>query len=121
MLARSGISAKLLPAAFRRTLLVRRLVRSGLFDSSWYMSEYPDVEGSSLGTLEHYLEQGFCIGYKSNPFFDTRWYLERYADVRLSGVRFCIISCIDIRAAILAPISRPISISKAILMFAAMA
>jgi hypothetical protein len=83
---RDGIWAKLLPATFRRRKLARRLIRSGLFDISWYVAEYPDVEQSGLGAAEHYLEIGFCRGYKPNPFFDTRMYLERYEDVLISGI-----------------------------------
>jgi chromosome segregation ATPase len=84
--SRAGILARLLPPVFRRRLLARQLVRSGLLDAEWYSATYPDVAESGLGAAEHYLEKGFCRGYRPNPFFDTRWYLERYEDVRLSGV-----------------------------------
>ena len=84
--ARAGLSARLLPASWRRRMLARRLVRSGLLDPSWYRATYPDVAGSGLAAVEHYLEIGFCRGYRPNPFFDTRGYLERYEDVRRSGV-----------------------------------
>jgi chromosome segregation ATPase len=82
----AGIWAKLLPARFQRRQAARRLIRSGLFDSSWYLAQYPDVGQSGLGTAEHYLEIGFCHGYKPNPFFDTRSYLTRYEDVLISGM-----------------------------------
>ena len=84
--ARAGLSARVLPASWRRRMLARRLVRSGLLDPSWYRATYPDVAGSGLAAAEHYLEIGFCRGYRPNPFFDTRGYLERYEDVRRSGV-----------------------------------
>ena len=83
--ARAGL-ARVLPASWRRRMLARRLVRSGLLDPSWYRATYPDVAGSGLAAAEHYLEIGFCRGYRPNPFFDTRGYLERYEDVRRSGV-----------------------------------
>jgi hypothetical protein len=83
---RAGILARLLPPAFRRRLLARQLVRSGLLDAAWYRATYPDVGESRLGAAEHYLEIGFCRGYRPNPFFDTRWYLDHYDDVRRSGV-----------------------------------
>ena len=41
---------------------------------------------ADLAAAEHYLEEGFCRGYRANPLFDTRWYLERYEDVRRSGL-----------------------------------
>ncbi len=84
--SRTGMWATLLPTTLRRRQLARRLIRSGLFDTSWYKSEYPDVERSGLSAAEHYLELGFCRGYKPNPFFDTRSYLERYEDVLISGM-----------------------------------
>ena len=84
--ARAGLSARVLPASWRRRTLARRLGRSGLLDPSWYRATYPDVAGSGLAAAEHYLEIGFCRGYRPNPFFDTRGYLERYEDVRRSGV-----------------------------------
>ena len=84
--ARAGLSARVLPASWRRRMLARRLGRSGLLDPSWYRATYPEVAGSGLAAAEHYLEIGFCRGYRPNPFFDTRGYLERYEDVRRSGV-----------------------------------
>jgi hypothetical protein len=84
--ARAGLSARVLPASWRRRMLARQLGRSGLLDPSWYRATYPDVAGSGLAAAEHYLEIGFCRGYRPNPFFDTRGYLERYEDVRRSGV-----------------------------------
>jgi hypothetical protein len=83
---RASVWARLVPSAFRRRLLARKLVRSGLLDPEWYAATYPDVEQSGLGAAENYVEKGFCRGYRPNPFFDTRWYLERYEDVRRAGV-----------------------------------
>jgi hypothetical protein len=84
--AHTGVVAKLLSAKLRRRRLARQLIRSGLFDTSWYVTRYPDVERSGLGAAEHYLEIGFCHGYWPNAFFDTRSYLERYEDVLISGM-----------------------------------
>ena len=83
---RAGILARLLPPSFRRRLMARQLVRSGLLDPSWYFGTYPDAGESGLSAAEHYLETGFWRGYRPNPFFDTHFYLERYPDVRGSGV-----------------------------------
>ena len=93
-------------------MLARRLGRSGLLDPSWYRATYPDVAGSGLAAAEHYLEIGFCRGYRPNPFFDTRGYLERYEDVRRSGVNPLLhyLRADGAKAAIPAPISRPIII-----------
>ena len=81
-----GIWAKFLPPAGRSYILERRLIRLGLFDTDWYKSQYPEAAGSGLSAVRHYLEEGYCRGYRPNPFFDTRWYLEQYEDVRHSGM-----------------------------------
>lgn len=65
---------------------VRQLKNSGLFDTQWYLREYPDVAKSGRAPAEHYLEDGYLSGYRPNQLFDTRWYLERYEDVRRAGV-----------------------------------
>jgi hypothetical protein len=65
---------------------IERLIKSGLFDTEWYLREYPDVAQSRRPPAEHYLEEGYLRGYRPNSLFDTRWYLERYEDVRRSGM-----------------------------------
>ncbi len=64
----------------------RQLLKSGLFDASWYVSEYPDVARSGRSPARHYLEEGYLLGYRPNPLFDSRWYLQRYEDVRRAGI-----------------------------------
>jgi hypothetical protein len=64
----------------------RQLHKSGLFDASWYVSEYPDVARSGRSPARHYLEEGYLLGYRPNPLFDSRWYLQRYEDVRRAGI-----------------------------------
>jgi hypothetical protein len=64
----------------------RQLLKSGLFDASWYVSEYPDVAKSGRSPARHYLEEGYLLGYRPNPLFDSRWYLQRYEDVRRAGI-----------------------------------
>lgn len=82
----AGFLTRLVPPALRRRRLAKRLIRSGLIDAAWYSATYPDVARSGLAAAEHYLETGFCRGYRPNPFFDTHWYLEHYEDVRRSGI-----------------------------------
>jgi hypothetical protein len=64
----------------------RQLLKSGLFDASWYVGEYPDVAKSRRSPARHYLEEGYLLGYRPNPLFDSRWYLQRYEDVRRAGI-----------------------------------
>lgn len=55
--------------------------QSGLFDRSWYLSEYPDVAKSGADPVEHYLRYGAAEGRNPSPEFDTQWYLATYTDV----------------------------------------
>jgi glycosyltransferase involved in cell wall biosynthesis len=54
-----------------------------IFDSVWYMQEYPDVAESGMQPYYHYStfgkDEGRC------PAFDSEWYLSEYPDVAGSG------------------------------------
>ena len=52
---------------------------SGLFDQDWYLATYPDVAGSGLDPIEHYLTIGAPQGYNPNPLFDTGFYARQMA------------------------------------------
>jgi len=41
-----------------------------LFDTAWYLRQYPDAAESGMNPLEHFLEVGASKGYKPNPIFD---------------------------------------------------
>ena len=48
----------------------RRIIeKSGLFDSSWYLMEYPDVAESGQDPIIHYLIFGAKEGRRPNPNF----------------------------------------------------
>lgn len=59
---------------------------SGLFDKSWYLSEYPDVTAAGIDPLEHYLRYGARLRRKPNLTFDTDYYLDANPDVARAGV-----------------------------------
>ncbi len=61
--------------------VVRRIRTSGLFDTAWYLREYPDVAATGMDPVLHFIEHGVREGRCPNPFFHTRWYLEQYPDV----------------------------------------
>jgi glycosyltransferase involved in cell wall biosynthesis len=56
-----------------------------LVDEAWYLQKYPDVEGSGLTPLQHYILNGAIEWRDPNPFFDGAWYLEQYPDVSAAG------------------------------------
>lgn len=59
---------------------------SGLFDVTWYLTQYPDVEALGLDPVEHYLWLGAALGRNPSAAFDTRAYLSLYADVANTNV-----------------------------------
>ena len=64
----------------------RLLAGSDLFDSAWYLSNYPEVADTGMAPDEHYLRAGAFAGHNPGPSFDTLAYLRRYRDVRVSGM-----------------------------------
>ena len=58
---------------------------SGLFDTAWYLSRYPDVARDGIAPIRHYLQSGAREGRWPNPLFDSAWYLQQYPDVARSG------------------------------------
>ncbi len=61
--------------------LVAILWHNPLFDRSWYLTRYPDVDQRGTGAERHYRRHGSAEGRNPNAYFDTRWYLSRYRDV----------------------------------------
>lgn len=59
---------------------------SGLFDSAWYLSQYPDVAASNTNPIAHYLEYGAAEGRNPSSTFNSNGYKERYPDIAHSGV-----------------------------------
>jgi hypothetical protein len=72
------------PSPFRDELDAIR--SSKLFDPSWYLNSYKDVEESGMDPGEHYLRHGAAEGRNPGPSFDTTFYLTAYPDVALSGI-----------------------------------
>ena len=64
----------------------RAIVRSGLFDSEWYLSTNPEVARSPRGALLHFIRYGAKQGLRPNPSFDTNWYVKTNPDVAQSGI-----------------------------------
>lgn len=78
------------PRAFKKRGTARlaeeaAIRRSGLFDTSWYLAQYPDVVAADIEPVKHYLNYGAAEGRDPSPFFDTKWYLSRYAQALANG------------------------------------
>lgn len=65
----------------------RGVVRlSGIFDEAWYRLHTPDLDGSDIDPVDHFL---FTRGERSTatlPGFDSAWYLKTYPEVAATGV-----------------------------------
>lgn len=59
---------------------------SGLFDSIWYTTEYPDVKHLGQDPIEHYLRFGAQLHRNPSPKFDTHYYLTSNPDVAAAGL-----------------------------------
>lgn len=59
---------------------------SDLFDSEWYISQYPDVKASGLDPLAHFLLYGGIEGRDPSEKFSSQWYINTYPDVKKSGI-----------------------------------
>ena len=53
-----------------------------LFDSSWYLDQYPSVAAESIDPVLDYLRKGYREGRDPGPKFDTRFYLTEYQGCR---------------------------------------
>jgi glycosyltransferase involved in cell wall biosynthesis len=65
---------------------VRIINKSGLFFEKYYIDQNPDIQGSGLSPLKHYILHGGFEGRKPNPLFDSAYYLSANADVVNSGM-----------------------------------
>ena len=59
------------------------VLKSGLFNESWYHRAYGVAKEEAL---EDYLNQGWKMGRDPGPKFSTEQYLKKYEDVRQAGV-----------------------------------
>ncbi|ACD95241.1 glycosyltransferase family 2 protein [Trichlorobacter lovleyi] len=70
-----------------RLLKMRKLLEgSVLFDSAFYLHNYPEIALAGMDPVIHYLEHGVSGYYDPHPLFSTRWYLKLYPDVAASGI-----------------------------------
>ncbi|WP_169745653.1 rhamnan synthesis F family protein [Sulfurovum lithotrophicum] len=70
------------PLAMNRMLIEK----SGLFDTSFYLSRYEDIKNGSMEPLEHYLMFGAKELRDPSETFSTGYYLSQYPEVLHSGI-----------------------------------
>lgn len=54
------------------------------FDAEWYLQRYPDVTGSALHPLAHFILFGAAERRDPNPVFATEWYLAEHPEAASS-------------------------------------
>jgi hypothetical protein len=62
---------------------LREIESSGLFDATWYQTNYPEVSQSGMDPLRHYALVGAGAALDPGPRFSTEFYLEHNPDVPL--------------------------------------
>jgi GR25 family glycosyltransferase involved in LPS biosynthesis len=65
---------------------IRKIEKSGLFDTGYYLHHNPDVKASGINPARHYLLYGGFEGRKPSEKFDSAFYLEQNSDVKASGI-----------------------------------
>lgn len=72
-------------AALAEDQQVRLLESSSLFQSTWYLRQYPDVALAGIHPAAHYLYCGANEGRDPGPEFSTAEYLAMHPEVGVSG------------------------------------
>lgn len=67
--------------AVDRNEVVECIRASGIFDSKWYTTQYPDVNSLGFDPVEHFVNIGAALGRNPNANFNTRIYLKEHPDV----------------------------------------
>jgi hypothetical protein len=65
---------------------IRKIQKSDLFDSGFYLRNYPDVAKSGINPARHYLLYGGFEGRNPSMKFDSAFYLEQNPDVKENGM-----------------------------------
>lgn len=83
----AGRSSSAKPSRRRQDLdrQAKVLLKSGLFDSEYYLRRNRDVAAADIEPVVHYLLHGASELRSPSRYFSTRWYASRYPDVAASG------------------------------------
>ena len=69
-----------------RWFIFLRFSKHIVFDSRYYVEQYPDVKQADINPLWHYIKFGATEGRDPSPYFDTSCYLEQYPDVKQADI-----------------------------------
>jgi len=65
---------------------VETIKKSGLFDESFYLSMYTDLQLAPDDAIRHYCDYGWREEKNPSGDFDTGFYLASYNDIRIAGI-----------------------------------
>lgn len=66
--------------------LIKLIEKSGIFNTEWYLAQYPDVVLTGLNPIEHYLKYGALLLRDPSQNFNTNSYLRSHADLAHSSI-----------------------------------
>lgn len=72
-------------STLQRTYELDFISNSGLFDTEFYLAQYPDIAQAGVPPLEHFFDFGYREGRRPNLYFDPQWYLKQNPDVQEAG------------------------------------
>ena len=58
------------------------ILKSGLFDSAYYLNTYLDIQKANVNPLWHFVRFGWREGRNPSENFNVSYYLKKYSDVR---------------------------------------
>jgi glycosyltransferase involved in cell wall biosynthesis len=71
---------------YRDRAAIESIRESEFFDSSWYVTTYPEVARAGWDPAEHYFLYGASERRNPGPDFNSAWYSDQYRDVDAFGV-----------------------------------
>jgi glycosyltransferase involved in cell wall biosynthesis len=60
------------------------IMGSGLFDWFYYMEQCDSLPHLPRNPIQHFVQEGWKLGFNPNPFFNTRFYLEKLEQIKRS-------------------------------------
>nr|WP_175802021.1 glycosyltransferase [Burkholderia anthina] len=74
--------------------LTRLVEAAGLFNKTWYLSEYKDVARRNSDPVSHYIRHGGREGRDPGPAFSTKWYVSEYGTEIPEGMNALVHYCL---------------------------
>lgn len=65
---------------------VAEIEHSGVFDSEWYLAEYPYLAAANMDPVAHFARYGIHENLWPNPLFSPSWYRAKHPEVATSGL-----------------------------------